>query len=408
MDGRDRRRTRRQPGSPRAGAAEQAVRATGAPRPDPRESHACRGAQAGRSGRSPARACTAIPGDRVRHRPRGDVAAVAPARLARRRARPAAAGGLLPGAAPVRRQRLTRTAHAAGAPASADPGRARRPGCQLLVAAHSPRARARIRAAPGADDRRAADAHARRSRTRASRRVDLEVLASQVLLARGVRARGSRSRCPRVAGHGTDHGRSTTPRASHCQPDRQRDPPQRPRRTCGDQHRYPGSPRLPVHREQRPGDPARRAPAPLPTVPAAERHPHPAPRRIRAGALDRPSDRHGTPRRPQHPRARAGGASRWQSRSRRRAAPAPGQRSPLPGRNAAARASLRHRRSHEPWGGDRPLWDIRRVAPISRIAATWTRWATSSRWVPPRQEPRSPGNASCSRARPQSPGSGCR
>ena len=111
------------------------------------------GRQPNRSGQPPARRNPATAARPVRHRTRRYVVAVARARLARRRARPSAARGLLPGAAPVRRQRLTRAPRAPDSPASADRGRARQLRGGLRLTEESPRARARVRATARAADR---------------------------------------------------------------------------------------------------------------------------------------------------------------------------------------------------------------------------------------------------------------
>ena len=117
----------------------------------------------------------------------------------------------------------------------------------------SPRARARIRAAPRAADRRAAGAHARPSRARAPRAPRPRGARLPGHARPRVGARRPRPRRSRDARHGADRGRSTTARAPDRQPDRQRDPPQHPRRAHRDRHRDPRPARLRVDREHRPG-----------------------------------------------------------------------------------------------------------------------------------------------------------
>ena len=121
--------------------------------------------------------------------------------------------------------------------------------------------------------------------------LDLAALASQALLAREAEARSPRPRRSRNAGDSADRGRSTAGRASDRQPDRQRDPPQHPGRTCRNHNRDPRPTRLHIDRKHRPGRPARTDPASLPTVPTTRRRPHPAHGRTRTGTLDRPGDR---------------------------------------------------------------------------------------------------------------------
>jgi hypothetical protein len=132
---------------------------------------------------------------------------------------------------------------------------------------------------------------------------------------------------PRRSRHGqpgADGRRSTTARAPYRQPDRQRDTPQHPRRTCRHRHRNPRPARLRVDREQWPGRPARTDRASLPALPATGRRPNPPQRRLRTGTLHRQGDRRRAPCRAHRTPATGRAASPSRSRSRRHPARAQG------------------------------------------------------------------------------------
>ena len=218
---------------------------------------------------------------------------------ARRHLRPAAraARRLVPGPAPVRRERLARAAHAAGPPADpARGGAARQRGDQRL-AAHGLRTGAGRGRAAGTAHRRPAHAGPGRARPGPVRAVR-PGRAGRRGGGRPPRRRGGRAGQPRDPDRAGRGGRgSRARRAPGGEPGRQRGQVQRGRRPGGDRDRHPRGPPVPDGGQHRPGHPARSARPAVPPVPADGSGPAGA-RRTGAGPGHRHRDRRGARRRP--------------------------------------------------------------------------------------------------------------